>query len=165
MKYALKPKSRYLDVNGSNKIVFFDDEKQLIQFFHNKMKQDLTSPVLKSEKYDWRTTNKPNDISVSDALGIYSLLVSSNTDLKFLSFSGRVTKYLYENIGGKNKWVHWKVVSRIRSLPCNWTLYHFHNAEEGKVLRNISWAAFFHMAKKQKLLEGVDISYRIPDQK
>ena len=54
MKYALKPSSRVLDVKGSNKIIMFKDEKQLINFFHKKMQLDLVNPVVKSEKYNWR---------------------------------------------------------------------------------------------------------------
>ena len=49
MKYALKPSSRVLDVKGSNKIIMFKDEKQLIGFFHKKMQLDLVNPVVKSE--------------------------------------------------------------------------------------------------------------------
>jgi len=164
MKYALKPSSRVLDVKGSNKIIFFKDEKQLISFFHQKMKLDLTDPIVKSEKYNWRDRNKPNDIAATDVTGIYSLLVSSNLTFEFLSWSNRVSKFVRDQLGTKNYWEHYKVLCRMRSLPSNWTLYTLEeNGEGGSVLRSIGWGNFFRMAKKENLFAGIDLSYRLPE--
>jgi hypothetical protein len=166
MKYALKPSSRVLDVKGSNKIIFFKDEKQLINFFHEKMKLDLTNPVVKSEKYNWRDRNKPNDIAATDVTGIYSLLISSNVTLEFLSWSSRVGKFIHEKIGGSSKghWQYWKILSRMRSLPCNWTLYTLEEGHDhGSVLKQVGWGNFFRMAKKENLFAGIDLSYRLPE--
>jgi hypothetical protein len=166
MKYALKPSSRVLDVKGSNKIIFFKDEKQLINFFHKKMQLDLTNPVVKSEKYNWRDRNKPNDIAATDVTGIYSLLISSNLTFEFLSWSSRVGKFVHQNIGGSSKghWQYWKILSRMRSLPCNWTLYTIQDGyDHGSVLKQIGWGHFFRKAKKENLFNGIDLSYRLPE--
>lgn len=164
MKYALKPSSMCLDVNGSNKIIYFNDEKSLFNFFHMKMKEDLISPVVKSERYNWRRRNQPNDIAANDVTGIYSLLISSNLSFQFLSWSSRVSKFIHENLpNSKNRWEHWKVIARMRSLPCNWTLYVLKEQYSGFVMNSISWGNFFRMANRDNLLQGVDISYRIPE--
>lgn len=165
MKYALKPSSRVLDVKGSNKIIMFQDEKQLINFFHRKMKLDLLDPVVKSEKFSWRERNKPNDISATDVTGIYSLLISSNLDFEFLSWSNRVSKFVRNQLGTKNYWEHYKVLSRMRSLPCNWTLYRIDEGDEGgSVLKQVGWGHFFRQAKKEKLFDGINLSYRLPEE-
>ena len=166
MKYALKPSSRVLDVKGSNKIIFFKDEKQLINFFHKKMQLDLTNPVVKSEKYNWRDRNKPNDIAATDVTGIYSLLISSNLTFEFLSWSSRVGKFVHQNIGANSKghWQYWKILSRMRSLPCNWTLYVIEEGGEGgSVLKQVGWGHFFRKAKKENLFADIDLSYRLPE--
>ena len=164
MKYALKPSSVCLDVNGSNKIIYFNDEKSLFKFFHLKMQQDLMKPIVKSERYNWRTRNDPNPISATDVVGIYSLLVSSNVDFKFLSWSSRVTKFIHENLPtSKNRWEHWKVISRMRSLPCNWTLYQLKEQDCGMVMQSIGWGNFFSMASRDNLLANINISYRLPE--
>jgi hypothetical protein len=164
MKYALKPSSRVLDVKGSNKIIFFKGEKELISFFHEKMKLDLTNPVVKSEKYNWRDRNKPNDISATDVTGIYSLLVSSNLTFEFLSWGNRVSKFVRDQLGTKNYWEHYKVLSRMRSLPSNWTLYILEEGyDHGSVLKQVGWGHFFRKAKKENLFDGIDLSYRLPE--
>ena len=165
MKYALKPSSRVLDVKGSNKIIMFKDEKQLISFFHKKMQLDLVNPVVKSEKYNWRERNKPNDISATDVTGVYSLLVSSNLDFQFLSWSNRVSRFVRDQLGTKNYWEHYRVLCRMRSLPCNWTLYTIEeNGEGGSVFRSIGWGHFFRKAKKENLFEGISLDYRLPEE-
>lgn len=164
MKYALKPSSMCLDVNGSNKIIYFSDEKSLFKFFHLKMQQDLMKPIVKSERYNWRTRNAPNTISATDVTGIYSLLVSSNVDFKFLSWSSRVTKFIHENLpSSNNRWEHWKVLARMRSLPCNWTLYQLKEQDGGMVMQSLGWGNFFRIASRDNLLQGIDISYRLPE--
>jgi hypothetical protein len=164
MKYALKPSSRVLDVKGSNKIVFFKDEKQLINFFHEKMKLDLTNPVVKSEKYNWRDRNKPNDIAATDVTGIYSLLISSNLTFEFLSWGNRVSKFVRDQLGTKYYWEHYKVLCRMRSLPCNWTLYTLEEGHDhGSVLKQIGWGHFFRKAKKENLFEDINLTYRLPE--
>jgi hypothetical protein len=164
MKYALKPSSRVLDVKGSNKIILFKDEKQLINFFHQKMKLDLTNPVVKSEKYNWRDRNKPNDIAATDVTGIYSLLVSSNLTFEFLSWSNRVSKFVRDQLGTKNHWEHYKVLCRMRSLPSNWSLYTLEETGEGgSVLKSIGWGNFWRQAKKKELFKDICLAYKIPE--
>jgi hypothetical protein len=165
MKYALKPSSALLDVKGSNKIIFFNDEKSLFKFFHLKMQQDLVQPIVRTERYEtWQKQKQPNAISATDVTGIYSLLVSSNLDFRFLSWSSRVLKFIHNNLpDSKNRWSHWKVVARMRSLPCNWTLYILKEQEGGLVMRSIGWGNFFSMASRDNLLESVNISYRLPE--
>ena len=164
MKYALKPSSVCLDVNGSNKIICFNDEKSLFKFFHLKMQQDLMNPIVKSERYNWRNHNKPNPISSTDVVGIYSLLVASNLNFQFLSWSSRVTKFIHQNLpNSKNRWEHWKVLARMRSLPCNWTLYRLKEQDGGMVMESIGWGNFFRIASRDNLLQGIDISYRLPE--
>jgi hypothetical protein len=164
MKYALKPSSVCLDVNGSNKIIYFNDEKSLFKFFHLKMQQDLMNPIVKSERYNWRTHNDPNPISATDVVGIYSLLVSSNLNFQFLSWGSRVTKFIHENLpNSKNRWEHWKVLARMRSLPCNWTIYQFKEQDGGMVMQSIGWGNFFRIASRDNLLANIDISYRLPE--
>ena len=165
MKYALKPSSLCIDVQGSNKIIYFNDENSLFKFFHLKMQQDLMKPVVRTERYEnWQKQKQPNPISATDVTGIYSLLVSSNVDFQFLSWSSRVTKFVHDNLpNSKNRWEHWKVLARMRSLPCNWTLYKLVESDGGMVMQSIGWGNFFRMANRDNLLEGVDISYRIPE--
>jgi len=164
MKYALKPASKQLDIDGSNKIIIFKDEHSLFKFFHLKMQQDLVNPVIKSERYNWKDRNKPNNISPTDVVGIYSLLVSSNLDFQFLSWSTRVGKFIHENLSNsKNRWEHYKILDRMRSLPMNWTLYQLTEKDGGVVMKNIAWGNFFRIAKKENLLKDVNISYRIPE--
>ena len=165
MKYALKPSSSVLDVKGSNKIIMFKDEKQLINFFHKKMKLDLMNPVVKSEKYNWRNRNKPNDIAATDVTGVYSLLISSNLTFEFLSWSSRVGKFLRDQTGNKNYFQYWKILSRMRSLPCNWTLYTIEESGEGgSVLKQLGWGHFFRYAKRDNLFEGISLNYRLPEE-
>lgn len=165
MKYALKPSSPCIDVKGSNKIIYFNDEKSLFKFFHVKMQQDLMKPVVRTERYEnWHKRKDPNPISATDVTGIYSLLVSSNVDFKFLSWSSRVTKFIHENLpNSKNRWEHWKVIARMRSLPCNWTIYLLKEQDGGMVMQSIGWGNFFSMASRDNLLANIDISYRLPE--
>ena len=164
MKYALKPSSKLLDIAGSNKIIIFKDEHSLFKFFHLKMQQDLMTPVVKSERYRWRDRNKPNDISPTDVVGVYSLLVSSNLDFQFLCSSRRIGQFLHENLpNSKDRWSHYKITDRMRSLPSNWTLYELIEKDGGVVMKSTGWGNFFRAAKKEKLLKDVNISYRIPE--
>jgi hypothetical protein len=165
MKYALKPSSLCIDVQGSNKIIYFNDEKSLFKFFHLKMQQDLMKPVVRTERYEnWHKQKQPNPISATDVTGIYSLLVSSNVDFQFLSWSSRVTKFIHDNLpNSKNRWEHWKVLARMRSLPCNWTLYQLKDHDGGMVMQSIGWGNFFRIAKRDNLLQGIDITYRLPE--
>jgi len=164
MKYALKPSSKLLDIAGSNKIIIFKDEHSLFNFFHLKMQQDLMTPVVKSERYRWRDRNKPNDISPTDVVGVYSLLVSSNLDFQFLCSSRRIGQFLHENLpNSKDRWSHYKITDRMRSLPSNWTLYELIEKDGGVVMKSTGWGNFFRAAKKEKLLKDVNISYRIPE--
>jgi len=165
MKYALKPSSLCIDVRGSNKIIFFNDEKSLFNFFHLKMKEDLVKPVVRTERYEsWQKQKQPNTICAGDVTGIYSLLVSSELDFQFLSWSSRVTKFIHHNLpNSKNRWEHWKVIGRMRSLPCNWTLYTMKESDGGLVMQSLGWGNFFRMAKREKLLDGINVSYRIPE--
>ena len=165
MKYALKPSSLCIDIKGSNKIIYFNDEKSLFKFFHIKMQQDLMNPVVRTERYEsWQKRKSPNTITASDVTGIYSLLISSNLDFQFLSWSSRVTKFIHENLpNSKNRWEHWKVLARMRSLPCNWTLYQLNEQDGGLVMQSIGWGNFFRIAKRDNLLQGVDLTYRIPE--
>jgi hypothetical protein len=164
MKYALKPSSKLLDIAGSNKIILFKDEYSLFKFFHLKMQQDLITPVVKSERYRWRDRNEPNDISPTDVVGVYSLLVSSNLDFQFLCSSRRVGQFLHENLPNSNtRWDHFKITDRMRSLPYNWTLYELIEKDGGVVMKSTGWGNFFRAAKKEKLLKDVNISYRIPE--
>lgn len=164
MKYALKPSSPFIDINGSNKIIMFNDEKSLFDFFHLKMKQDLTNPIVKSEKYSWKTRNNPNDISASDVIGIYSFLVSSNVKFDFLSWGRRVANHIHNAIGnGKGLWSYYPVLGRMRSLPINWRLYEIKQKDCGYVFESLGWGRFFRKAKKENLLENIDITYRLPE--
>jgi hypothetical protein len=164
MKYALKPSSKLLDIAGSNKIIIFKDEHSLFKFFHLKMQQDLMTPVVKSERYRWRDRNKPNDISPTDVVGVYSLLVSSNLDFQFLCSSRRIGQFLHENLpNSKDRWSHYKITDRMRSLPSNWTLYELIEKDGGVIMKSTGWGNFFRAAKKEKLLKDVNISYRIPE--
>jgi hypothetical protein len=164
MKYALKPSSKLLDIAGSNKIIIFKDEHSLFKFFHLKMQQDLMTPVVKSERYRWRDRNKPNDISPTDVVGVYSLLVSSNLDFQFLCSSRRIGQFLHENLpNSKDRRSHYKITDRMRSLPSNWTLYELIEKDGGVVMKSTGWGNFFRAAKKEKLLKDVNISYRIPE--
>ena len=162
MKYALKPSSYFLNVNGSNKIVFIEDEKQLVSFFQHKMKQDLTNPILKSERYNWANRHKPNDVSSADMIGYYSFLISADVDLKYLSWTSRVTKMLSSKFPGTKPWGFYSIVARMRSLPCNWTLYELVDDNQcGKVLQQMGWGVFFRKAQKLNLFDGIDLSYKI----
>lgn len=164
MKYALKPSSKYLDIEGSNKIIVFKDEHSLFKFFHLKMQQDLVTPVVKSERYNWKDRNKPNNISSTDVVGVYSLLVSSNLDFQFLCSSRRVGQFLHEILpNSMNRWQHHKILDRMRSLPMNWTLYELIEKDGGVVMKSVGWGNFFRAAKKEKLLKDVNISYRLPE--
>jgi hypothetical protein len=165
MKYAIKPSSRYLDIPHSGKIMFFKDEKQLIEFFHTRMRLDLVSPNLKTEKYIWRMRNKPNDITDSEVLSVYSTLVSGNIDFPFLSWNRRVLKFVYDSIGNKKDkiWAMNKVLWRMRSLPFNWSLYEVVETKEGSVLQNLRWGNFWKKAKKENLFKDISLEYKIPD--
>jgi hypothetical protein len=128
------------------------------------MQQDLMTPVVKSERYRWRDRNKPNDISPTDVVGVYSLLVSSNLDFQFLCSSRRIGQFLHENLpNSKDRWSHYKITDRMRSLPSNWTLYELIEKDGGVVMKSTGWGNFFRAAKKEKLLKDVNISYRIPE--
>ena len=164
MKYALKPSSPILNISGSNKIIYFDDEKSLFKFFHIKMKQDLVNPVVKNERYSWKNRNSPNKICATDVTGIYSLLISSELDFQFLCSSRRVRKFVHNNIpNSKDEWQKNQVLWRMRSLLFNWTLYTLNEQDGGFVMKSVGWGNYFKLAKKENLLKDINLSYRLPE--
>lgn len=163
MKYAMKPSSRLIDLNSTNKIIFLKDEKQLINFFHQRMKEDLVNPIVKSERYNWRDRSKPNDIAPTDITKVYSLFVGQGVDFPFLSWSSRVMKHIFSVFGGKYRWEYAKIVHRMRSLPCNWILYEIVERDDGSVLRQIGWGNFWRIAEKDKRFENISLTYKVPE--
>lgn len=163
MKYALKPSSRTIDVPGSNKIIFFEDERSLVSFFHEQMKMDLVSPNSKNERLNsWQLRNYKCGISDTDITSVYSFLISKEVDFIWLSHSTRVNKAVREYLG-KNHSV-WRITYRMRSLPMNWTLYTFEEHKCGNILKNVRWGNFWREAKKKELFKDICLDYKIPEQ-
>lgn len=167
MKYAMKPSSRFVDVKGSNKLVFFKDEKSIFDFFHTKMEQDLCNPIVRTERREnYQSRKQPNAIAATDITSIYSTLITSEVDFQFLSWAARVNKFLRKNNLklSDSPYGYWKYTCRMRSLPCNWTVYTLVDNEDGTSnMRQMGWGEFFRNCKANNLLEGVDISYKIPE--
>ena len=162
MKYALKPSSRFNDIPGSNKIIFFENEQSIISFFHEKMKEDLVTPNSKNERLNqWQLRNYKHSISDSDITSVYSFLVSKEVDFIWLSHSTRVNKTIGEYLG-KTHGV-WNITCRIRSLPMNWSLYTFEDHKHGKIMKNIRWGPFWRAANKQELFKDICLNYKIPE--
>jgi hypothetical protein len=162
MKYALKPSSRTIDIPGSNKIIFFEDERSVISFFHEKMKEDLVVPNSKNERLNsWQLKNYKHSISDSDITSVYSFLVSKEVDFIWLSHSTRVNKAIREYLGKQHG--VWQITYRIRSLPMNWSLYTFEEHKHGKIMKNIRWGTFWRQAKKQELFKDICLAYKIPE--
>lgn len=161
MKYALKVSSPYIKNdwrrrNGTiipkNKMYFLDDEKSIFNFLRAQMKEDLLNPISVQIKYSGET------ITPSDILGIFSYLSSSNLDFHFLCYSGRVNKFIRENIGFKNN--NWSKLRMLRSMPFNYTLYKIEDGIGGaKVMQNINWNRFIKAAFKQKTITMDDLKY------
>lgn len=167
MKYALKPSSRVIDVKGSNKIIYFNDEKSLVNFFIVQMRKDLNDPIEYNERLDrWQLQywikrhGNYAGVSKNDLIGVFSYLVNCNLDLPFLSWSARVSKIIRQDIGMKSAW---SIVGRLRSLPCNYSLYTMCEHEGGYVLNNVRWGPFWRMADKQKLFDGISLAYKLPE--
>lgn len=168
MKYALKPSSRVIDINGSNKIIYLQDEKALINFFHIQMRKDLTNPIIYSERLysQWqlnnyiRNANQWTKTSPTDMIGVFSYLVNKDLDFPFLSWPTRVNSLIRVELD--KKW-DWPIVTRLRSLPCNYSLYTMCEHEGGYVLNNTRWGPFWRMADKQKLFDGISLAYKLPE--
>ena len=162
MKYVIKPSSRTIDIPGSNKIIFFEDERSIISFFHEKMKEDLVAPNSKNERLSyWQLRNYKHSISASDITSVYSFLVSKEVDFIWLSHSTRVNKAIREYLGAPHG--AWQITSRIRSLPMNWSLYTFEDHKHGKIMKNIRWGPFWRAANKQELFKDICLTYKIPE--
>jgi hypothetical protein len=167
MKYALKPSSRVIDIPASNKMIFFSDEKSLIDFFHTQMKQDLVNPNSKNERLSrWQLKNYKYGINPLDITCVYSILVNQDIDFPFLSYTRRVYKMVREHFTAPKSagYQYWQILSRMRSIPSNYTLYVFEDYNGGKVLKNVRWGNFWKMAKEQKLFDGISLKYVIPQQ-
>lgn len=163
MKYALKLNSPYIkndwrrpQNSGTsiprNKLYFLDDEKSIFNFLRAQMKEDLLYPINGKIRYSTET------VTASDILGIFSYLSSSNLDFHFLCFSGRVGKFIRENIGTKVN--VWSKLGMLRSMPFNYTLYKIENGTGGaKVMQNINWNRFIKESFKNKTISMDDLKY------
>jgi hypothetical protein len=161
MKYALKPASPYINIIGANKIIYFEDEKSVISFFHSKMKQDLVNPIAINERWaDWRIRNCKSSSTGLDVVGYYSVLVSENVNLQQLCVLKKVSKTLAIFIGDKTRtYADVMIIRRMRSLPCNYTLYELYDQDHGKMMRRLTWTRFFKQSKD--ILKHTSIDYKI----
>jgi hypothetical protein len=165
VKYALRPTSRYIRSPGSREMIFIEDEKALIKFFQNQMKRDLTNPLVAPENpYSWWAKQDGDIIPEADILGVYSHFVSNELDFRFLSWSSRVAGWLRKNEILSKDVYPWRIIMRMRSLPCNYTLYTLSPHDGGHVLNRVGWGEFFRKMKKEKILADSDITFRIPEE-
>jgi hypothetical protein len=162
MKYCLKPSSRFIDIPGPNKMIFFDDEKSLISFFYEQMVKDLVNPNSKNERLNsWQLNKYKYGINPLDITCVYSILVSQKVDFIWLSYPTRIRKMLKEHMP-QHRYT-WSITCRLRSLPCNYTLYTLEQQNNGKILKNVRWGNFWRMAKKNDLFKDISLSYEIPE--
>jgi hypothetical protein len=159
MLYALKPSSTFIDIKSANKILYFSDEKSLIRFFHHKMKDDLLNPIAFNERWSAWRNNKANGNPL-EVTGYLSLLVSADCNLQQLSNLKKTRVYIADLLGNKNTFADYTIVRRIRSLPCNYTLYKLYDYCDGKAMKRLGWATFFKHMKKD--LNDVSLDYKIP---
>ena len=133
------------------------------------MKKDLTNPIsVPRNPRSWYGKQDKNIVPEADILGLYSHFVSSELNFHFLSWCSRVSRFVRDN-GLLQKDVHgwinaWRPISRMRSLPCNYTLYSLNPHDGGHILLRIGWGAFFRKMKKEKILSSDDIAFRIPEE-
>ena len=160
MKYAIKTSSKYIDINCTNKIMFFDSEKDIICFFQNQMKKDLINPITKNERLPpWKLIKYKESVHINDILTVYSLMINSDVDFKYLSNFRRVCEFIRTQLSIET--YMWAAVKRMCSFPCNYILYEFTECCGGKKLQNIRWAAFFKKTDKQDLFKDLSLVYRI----
>jgi len=169
VKYALRSTSRYIKSPGTREVIFIEDEKALIKFFHNQMKKDLTNPIsVPRNPHGWYSKQDKDIVLEADILGLYSHFVSSELNFHFLSWRSRVSRFIRDN-GLLQKDAHgyistWRPIARLRSLPCNYTLYALNPHDGGHILSRIGWGDFFRKMKKEKILTPNDIAFRIPEE-